>query len=43
MISRALAERQSKRYGQGIRPIYAYSSEGAAEAGEDDNKLSLEV
>ena len=43
LISRALAERQEQRHGQGIRPIYAYSSEGAAEAGEDDNKLSLEV
>jgi len=43
MISKALKARQEQRHGQGIRPIYAYSSGGAAEAGEDDNKLSLEV
>ena len=43
MIARALEARQEQRHGQGIRPIYAYSSGGAAEAGEDDNKLSLEV
>jgi len=41
MIAKALRQRQEKKFGQGIRPIYAYSDD--ADNKEDANPLSLEV